>query len=297
MSPEPVLVEVDGIPMSGLVAEVPDPRAVIVAVHGGGTTSTYWDCPGEPELSLLRIGAALGFTVVAIDRPGYGKSAGHADGLTDPQARVDLAYRALDSVLEGRPPGAGRFMIAHSIGCELAMRMAADPRGHRLLGLELSGIGLRHGEVARQAIEARRGTARAPGRPQQLAGLNSLLWQPVRIYPPGIVGGAAIASGGPKYEGVSVRTWATHDFPALAGQIPVPVRFTLAEYEMVWQNGPSALAEIKQLFAVSPRVETGEQVDGGHNLSLGLTAAAYHLKVLAFAEECMVDRRLDGPED
>jgi pimeloyl-ACP methyl ester carboxylesterase len=296
VNPEPLLVEVDGIPMSGLIAENPEPRAVIVAVHGGGTTSAYWDCPGEPELSLLRIGAALGYTVVALDRPGYGKSAGHGDRLTEPRSRVDLAYAALDTALAGRKEGAGRFLVAHSMGCELAMRMAADPRGSRLLGIELSGIGLRHGEVARRVIEARQGAARAPGRPQQVAELSALLWQPVRIYPPGIVGGAAIVSGSPAYEGQAVRTWATQDFPALAARIPAPVRFTLAEYEMVWENGPCALAEIGALFTAALRVETGEQLDGGHNLSLGLTAAAYHLKVLAFAEECLVDRHLDGTE-
>ena len=32
-----------------LVAEAPDPRAVIVAIHGGGTTALYFDCPGHPE--------------------------------------------------------------------------------------------------------------------------------------------------------------------------------------------------------------------------------------------------------
>ena len=47
---------VDGVPMSGLVADAPDPRAVIVAVHGGATSAAYFDCPGHPELSLLRLG-------------------------------------------------------------------------------------------------------------------------------------------------------------------------------------------------------------------------------------------------
>ena len=32
-----------------------------------------------------------------------------------------------------------------------------------------------------------------------------------------------------------------------------------------------------------------EQANGGHNLSLGLTAMAYHLKILSFVEECAVD--------
>ncbi|MGH7291060.1 MAG: alpha/beta hydrolase, partial [Myxococcota bacterium] len=45
---------VGAVPMSALVAEVPQPRAVIVAVHGGATSAAYFDCPGHPRLSLLR---------------------------------------------------------------------------------------------------------------------------------------------------------------------------------------------------------------------------------------------------
>lgn len=73
--PRPRLVIVDGVPMSAIVAEAADPKAVIVAIHGGGTTAVYFDCPGHPSSSLLRSGAAAGFTVVALDRPGYGSSA------------------------------------------------------------------------------------------------------------------------------------------------------------------------------------------------------------------------------
>jgi len=67
------VVIVGGVPMSAWVAEPEHPedsKAVIVAIHGGGTTAMYFDCPGHPSLSLLRTGAARGFTVVALDRPG-----------------------------------------------------------------------------------------------------------------------------------------------------------------------------------------------------------------------------------
>jgi len=38
-TPRPRLVIVDGVPMSALVAEAPEPKAVILAIHGGGTTA------------------------------------------------------------------------------------------------------------------------------------------------------------------------------------------------------------------------------------------------------------------
>lgn len=61
-APRPRVVMVDGVPMSGLVAEADgQPRAVVVALHGGASTAAYFDCPGHPRLSLLRLGARLGF--------------------------------------------------------------------------------------------------------------------------------------------------------------------------------------------------------------------------------------------
>jgi hypothetical protein len=49
-------------------------------------------------------------------------------------------------------------------------------------------------------------------------------------------------------------------------------------------------ADIASLFTASPQVVTAEQPDAGHNLSVGLSAMAYHLKVLSFAEECALAR-------
>lgn len=49
--PLPVVVEVDGIPASGLPAEVPAPRAVLVALRGGATDSAYFDGPGHTALA------------------------------------------------------------------------------------------------------------------------------------------------------------------------------------------------------------------------------------------------------
>lgn len=111
------VADVDGIPMSALVAEVPRPRAVIVALHGGAVTSRYFDVPDRPRLSLLRTGAALGFTVIALDRPGYGRSAPYADRMATAGQRVGLTYAAVERLLAARPRGAGLFLLGHSQGC------------------------------------------------------------------------------------------------------------------------------------------------------------------------------------
>jgi pimeloyl-ACP methyl ester carboxylesterase len=278
--PQPRLVIVDGVPMSALVAEAPDPRAVIVAIHGGGTTALYFDCPGHPESSLLRAGAAHGYTVVALDRPGYGSSAPYPEAVARPEQRVALAYGAVDRVLGERPRGAGLFLMAHSGGCELAMRMAADEQRTDLLGMELAGTGRHYHPAAREILKA----ATRDHRP---AGLRELLWDPAELYPPEVLGGATVYPGAPPYEDQMVSNWARQDFPALAPSMRVPVQFSIAEHEKVWQSDPPAQAEITSLFSGAPRFQINEQSDAGHNISLGHTAAAYHSTVLSFADECV----------
>lgn len=269
------VVEVDGVPMSALLAGAPEPRAVVVALHGGAANASYFDCPNQPRLSLLRTAAGLGFTVLALDRPGYGASHPHAETMTTPERRVELAYAAVDAHLGPGQRGAGVFVLAHSAGCELAVRMAADARGADLLGIELAGTGRHYHPAAVELMDGRTPT-----------GLRRLLWQPAHVYPDA-VRGAGIGAAAPGYEGSLVASWPA-DFPGLAARVRVPVRYTLGEHEMVWRSGRPGLTDVAALFTASPRVCVNEQAAGGHNLSVGLAARAYHLKVLSFVEECVL---------
>ncbi|MFL0275781.1 alpha/beta hydrolase [Mycobacterium sp. SMC-19] len=275
----PRMVSADGVPMSALVAEVPNPHAVVIALHGGGTTSIYFDCPGQPALSLLRSGAALGYTVIALDRPGYGSSALYPEAMTEPEQRVRLAYLAVDRILGDRSRGAGLFLLGHSNGCELAVRMAAADRGAQLLGLELAGTGLHYQDAARTAL----GSA-GPG--QRPTGLRELLWEPASLYPEAVLRGITNASSGAPYEADMVASWPRRDFPSLAGQIRVPVRFTFAEHEKVWESGPDAQREIRDIFVAADSFTSNHQSEAGHNLSLGFSAAEYHRSVLSFVNDC-----------
>jgi len=277
------VVDVDGVPMSALVAEVPEPRAVLVALHGGAVTSRYFDAPGQG--SLLWAGAAVGFTVIALDRPGYGSSAPHGDQMSSPARRVDLAYGAVDRLLATRPRGAGVFLMGHSMGCVLAVRMAAGRRGRELLGLEIAGIGRQPQPLAAAVMGER--MQDGPGRGRTRTALRDILWGPDYLYPGD--GAAVTTSAAPAYEGGEVRRW-MRDFPGLAARVRVPVHYSLGDHEKVWRSGRAGLAEVAALFTASPRVTADEQAEAGHNLSLGLSAMAYHLKVLSFAEECVLAR-------
>lgn len=277
IQPRPRVVMVGSVPMSALVAEVPEPRAVIVAIHGGATTSAYFDCPGRPDLSLLRTAAAHGYTAIALDRPGYGASALYQDTMAEPAARVALASGAVDKILAGGPRGAGIFVFAHSLGCELALRMTVADAG--AIGVELAGTGLRYSPDAKEILSQATLTRRP-------AGLRELLWEPAELYPGEVLTGA-LSAPGVAYEGPVTANWSRRDFPELAAAVRVPVQYTAAEHERVWDTSAAALAAIAGLFVTAPTVSVHEMPHSGHNLSVGLSAQTYHLRVLSFVEECI----------
>jgi len=50
------------------------------------------------------------------------------------------------------------------------------------------------------------------------------------------------------------------------------------------------LSEAARRFSASRRVDAWEQSAAGHCVSLHLVVRAYHLRVLAFIEECLATR-------
>jgi pimeloyl-ACP methyl ester carboxylesterase len=278
-TPRPRVVLVDGVPMSALVAAVPEPKAVLVAIHGGATSAAYFDCPGHPQLSLLRAAIANGCTAIALDRPGYGVSAFYHDDMAEPERRVGFALGAVDKILGESDRGAGLFLLAHSAGCELGLRMAVDDRAADVVGVELSGTGLRYSDEAKAVISEATLTSRP-------AGLRDLLWQPTDLYPQEVLTGGLSAPGAP-YETDVTANWPRRDFPHIAARVTVPVQFSVADHERVWESTPEAAQAVAALFTSSPRVVVNEMPDSGHNLSVGLSADVYHRRVLSFVGECV----------
>ena len=141
------------------------------------------------ELSLLRTGARSGIhrgrarpaRLRQLRRPTPRR-------WPSPSSGSGSAYGAVDRILGERPRGAGLFLMGHSGGCELAMRMAAEERPSAdLLGVELAGTGRHYHPAAREMLKTATreqppvGPARAvvaPGRelypPEVLTGVNGL---------------------------------------------------------------------------------------------------------------------------
>ena len=281
---------VRGIPLSGLAGIVAEPRGVLLAIHGGGTRAGYFHGDTHPDQSLLTLACALGYSVLAIDRPGYGSSYGHVGDMSVDQ-RVDLVADAVDNIVGDAAHRVGTFVVAHSLGCQLACHLAASGRVG-VVGLELSGSGLHYRPDALDDSPA--GNQVAPD-PERVRRVMDRIWGSATRYPPDTRAAArALAprwdSAAPPPDLTDALQWMS-GYAEIAARITVPVSITMGELEGLWSSTEEDLAELAGLFSAAPRVLHNRQYAGPHNLSLSWAARAYHLNVLAFAEECLLDRQ------
>jgi pimeloyl-ACP methyl ester carboxylesterase len=273
-----IVLDGGGVPISGWLA-VPTcaaARATVVAIHGGGIRAGYFRGGARIEQSLLEVGAALGWAVLALDRPGYGASSGmlpEGQSLADQTATVWAALRDFE---RRHPVGAGMFLLAHSYGGALALSLAADDAGDEVIGLDISGCGYAY------AVDV-----------DDLPAAGShgswwLNWGVLRCYPPHTFRlTAELTAPMPAREAAEARTWPAR-LPEIARRVRVPIRFTFAEHERWWRQDAEALENLTALFRAAPGVTVDRQLHVGHNISLGVGARSYHLRALAFLEECLV---------
>ncbi|KUN53289.1 thioesterase [Streptomyces canus] len=273
--------------LSGLLSEPPQtaPRAVIIALHGGGMNAGYFDGQAHPNVSLLTLGARLGYTVLALDRPGYGASAARLPAgqrLTAQAATVRCAVQAFTA---RHAPGAGTFLLAHSFGAKVAFAAAADWDTPNLLGMDISGCGRRLAVNTPLAGCDRGGS------------LRRLNWGPLGLYPPQTFWASQqIVAPMPVLEVNAVAGWIRLS-AAILPRIRVPVRLTFAEHEAWWHHGDEDITDLSARLSAAPRIVIDRLSQAGHNISLGWTARAYHLRALAFAEECLATAQIAAPRD
>jgi uncharacterized protein len=102
--------------LHGLWLAQPDPKApLLLYLHGAG-----WEVRSSG--ARLRRWHQLGFTVLAIDYRGFGRSTDRlpSETLVAEDARAAWAW------LEQRRPGAARYVFGHSLGAAIAVQLAAD---------------------------------------------------------------------------------------------------------------------------------------------------------------------------
>lgn len=255
----------------------------MLAIHGGGYTSRYFDVPGQ---SFLSFAAAAGYWTLAIDRAGYGA----AQARTLPfDAQVPLLADVARWLLAEAGPGLPLFLHGHSIGGMLALLLAGAETGLPIVGLAMTGSGAVNHERAAAAIRAR--AASAESHNESTPDLRRrLMMGPDGSYDP------AVAAFDPERDVPSAvadlndaSVWSEH-FPAAAARCRVPVQFVVPEHDALWRADDAALSGVAALFAKAPFVEIRVQRMAGHAVELHRLARAHAYRILAFADECRIHR-------
>ena len=280
MTVRDVLLDVGPTTLSGRCAE-PDtePRGLVVALHGGGARAAYFDSPVDEAASLIRVAAELGWRAVTLDRPGYGASADLATLRAADQ--VELIATATAQL---RPPGAPVLLVGHSLGGIVAVHAAATDAIEGLVALALGGVPLRYTQEQTRRLAAIDTSGlhiqRAPGPlpdPVDWFGPTGS-WDPRLLEHR-----AELVTKTPSAEFLDARDCPVL-LPSVLAEVRVPVQVAGAEHELTSAPADEVLAATCVALANAPHTETLVLPGSGHNLSLGLPARAYHLRVLAFGE-------------
>lgn len=265
----------------------PHPHPLVVAVHGGTYNSAYFDIPGY---SLLARATALGLPVIALDRPGYGESI-ELKGM-DATLQGNAAYlrRALgDAWNLYRGSSQGIVIIAHSIGAAISMLIASEPLDWPLLGLAISGVGLRTPPEHRQAWAALPDTYRVeiPG-----ALKDQVMFGPAGSYDDKMPAASHLADApAPKAELVDiVSTW-QDQVRGVASRISVPVHYRQGEFDGLWIVGQEEVTGFAQALTNSPRVDGRMMTGVGHCIDFHRVGASFHAEQLEFAVQCAAPSR------
>jgi len=288
---EPVLISTPGIELSGLLCRPSQtPRGLIVALPGGGVCAGYWDSPLQPQLSLLRLGAQVGFSVLALDRPGYGASRDHDATRLDLASQVEYVFDALQAWRTQESFDAPTFLIGHSVGGILALMMAAHERATALTAVDVLGVPFRYPATAAAAAV---GSLAAAGGRVPIVTRDTRRW--LLFGPQGTYDEDAFeydcscARPIPAAEyrdGLAAPSIWREVLPA----IHIPVQINAAEFEQMQATGLELLEEVRAQLRNSPHAATHLQRASGHNASQHHIGRAYHLRALAFFEECMSAR-------
>ena len=283
----PSKVVVDDVTMVAERNAVERPRALLLALHGGTYDARYWNHPAAGDASLLVIGEAIGFSVIAVDRPGNGRAVEFAPDGVSLARQVDVLHRLIDQELDGRDLPA--FVIGHSLGGVIALMMAADVRGGNLSGIDVAGIPIEFtpDQLAMGQASLANGATRVPA-PSRYA-CEAMFYGSPGCYDPAVVAWGETEHSVPTVETREVFTFADR-IGAICGAIHIPTQITIAEHERSSHVDLGTPDRIGAWFANNHRARLEIQRNSGHNISLHHVGRAYHLRAFAFFEECMATR-------
>ncbi len=273
--------------LSGRLRLLPQAAAdvpLVVAIHGGTYTSAYFDLP---DSSFLDRAAANRIPAIAIDRPGYGGSPALAPERMTIADQASYLVEPLRELWELHGEGRGIVLIGHSIGGAIAATIASTPGDLPVVGLAVSGVGLRtpthHGPM----------WASLPDEP--FVSMPGEVKDVVMFGPAGSYAASAPeASRGadaptPKAELIAITGVWQQDAARVLSAIRVPVHYRQAEHDALWIVSQEEVDGFAAALSASPRVDAALVRGTGHCIDLHHVAAAFQLQQLGFALQCGIE--------
>lgn len=259
---------------------------LIIAVHGGTYSSLYFDVPGY---SLFSQAVAIGVPMLALDRPGYGESVELAESESTLRGNAAFLSRALrDAWNKYRGSAQGIVLVAHSIGAAISMILAGEKLDWPLLGLAISGVGMRTPPGHKEAWEALPPTYRVE---IPTAMKDQVMFGPPGSYDENMPNASHIADvPAPKAELVDiVSTW-HEEVSDVAARITVPVHYRQGGADGLWIVSETEVKNFAAALVSAPYVDARLMPGVGHCIDFHREGGAFQRQQLAFATQCATRR-------
>jgi pimeloyl-ACP methyl ester carboxylesterase len=283
MSRTTLSLNADGLRIAGITPELDlSDGPLIVALHGGSYTSTYFDVPRH---SLLTRAANNRLRVIALDRPCYGRS----DALPADNITFGAGAKALDTAIarlwdDYGTHHTGVVLVGHSIGGAICIHIASQAPDWPLLGITISGIHDVTPEQVRNAWDAMPAGQPVEFTPEQR---RMFFYGPEWTIEPDIISRADASTAPiPLAELLEVVTRWPDQAAKLAANITVPVQYLAFEFERLWCIDADSVRSFADYFTGAPLVLSELMAGIGHNADHHRNSQAFHLRQLAFALDC-----------
>jgi pimeloyl-ACP methyl ester carboxylesterase len=263
-------------------------RPLLIAIHGGTYTSAYFDVDGH---SLLDRAERNGITAIAIDRCGYGKTPFIHDMSILGQAAF-LSRTLNDLWTQYRGDANGVVLIGHSIGAAIALGVAGNPGDLPLLGIAVSGIGVRtpdeHSAMWNSLPDL-------PTVEMPAAVKDQLMFGPPGSFDPAVAAASHAADAPvPKAELIDIVGRWQAQAAAVCSSVRVPVHYRQAAQDRLWIVDKDEVEAFARRFSAAPRVDAAMIPNTGHCMELHAVGPALLLQQLGFALQCAVESTSSG---
>ena len=256
---------------------------LVLAIHGGTYTSSYFDVADH---SLLDRAGRNGIPAIAIDRHGYGGTP-FLDDMSILAQAAALREALADVWEEHRGAAAGVVLIGHSIGAAIALGVASDPGRLPLLGVAVSGIGVRtpgaHSAMWNSLPDLPTVEMPGPVKDQLMFGRQGSFagTMPAASH----VANAPV----PKAELVDIVGGWQEQAAAVCARIRVPVHYRQGEHDQLWVVDQDEIDAFAARFTAARGVDAAMVRGTGHCMDFHTVGAALHLQQLGFALQCAIE--------